>query len=138
MHQKVVGFVIFHPLHLRHAGGHGHGRHPRAQREVRHPRGVVAGVELAGVGPRVAALTARAMNGEIDFEDAVRERVAFLAGLPAAALDRAGERIELELTLSVTAVEGPEIVVESGQPEVTVSIDGGEPGDQAASRRPYR
>lgn len=39
----------------------------------------------AGVGERVAAITARAMNGELDFEAAVRERVSLLAGLPLAA-----------------------------------------------------
>ncbi len=38
--------------------------------------------DAAGVGPRVAAITARAMNGELDFEEALRERVALLAGLP--------------------------------------------------------
>jgi phosphoserine phosphatase len=37
---------------------------------------------LAGIGPHVAAITARAMNGELQFEDALRERVALLAGLP--------------------------------------------------------
>jgi phosphoserine phosphatase len=37
---------------------------------------------LAGVGDRVAAITARAMNGELDFESALRERVALLRGLP--------------------------------------------------------
>ena len=36
----------------------------------------------AGFGPRVAAITARAMNGELDFETALRERVALLRGLP--------------------------------------------------------
>ncbi len=39
----------------------------------------------AGIGERVAAITARAMNGELDFEAAVRERVGLLAGLPVAA-----------------------------------------------------
>ena len=37
----------------------------------------------AGVGPHVAAITARAMNGELGFEGALRERVALLRGLPA-------------------------------------------------------
>lgn len=37
---------------------------------------------MAGVGAHVAAITARAMNGELEFEDALRERVALLAGLP--------------------------------------------------------
>ncbi len=36
----------------------------------------------AGFGPRVAAITARAMNGDLDFETALRERVALLRGLP--------------------------------------------------------
>ena len=48
----------------------------------------------AGVGPRVAAITARAMNGELDFEGALRERVALLAGLPEAVIDKVlAERI---------------------------------------------
>jgi phosphoserine phosphatase len=40
----------------------------------------------AGVGAQVAAITARAMNGEIGFEGALRERVALLRGLPEAAI----------------------------------------------------
>ncbi|NNG03265.1 MAG: phosphoserine phosphatase SerB [Inquilinus sp.] len=43
---------------------------------------------LAGVGDPVAAITARAMNGEIDFRGALIERVALLDGLPADTLDR--------------------------------------------------
>ena len=35
----------------------------------------------AGVGAYVAGITARAMNGELEFEDALRERVALLKGL---------------------------------------------------------
>lgn len=42
----------------------------------------------AGVGAQVAAITERAMQGALDFEAALRERVALLAGLPEAALDR--------------------------------------------------
>ncbi|HBM59692.1 MAG TPA: phosphoserine phosphatase SerB [Citreicella sp.] len=38
--------------------------------------------EEAGVGPHVKAITARAMNGELDFEGALTERVALLKGLP--------------------------------------------------------
>lgn len=38
--------------------------------------------DLAGVGAHVAAITARAMNGELDFEAALIERVGLLAGLP--------------------------------------------------------
>lgn len=40
----------------------------------------------AGVGAHVAGITARAMNGELDFEDALRERVGLLAGLPEAVI----------------------------------------------------
>ncbi len=41
----------------------------------------------AGFGDRVAAITARSMNGEIDFEGALRERVGLLRGLDERALD---------------------------------------------------
>lgn len=37
---------------------------------------------MAGCGERVAAITERAMRGEIDFPSALRERVALLGGLP--------------------------------------------------------
>jgi phosphoserine phosphatase len=40
----------------------------------------------AGVGARVAEITARAMNGELDFEAALRERVGLLKGLPEAVI----------------------------------------------------
>jgi phosphoserine phosphatase len=42
----------------------------------------------AGVGARVADITARAMNGELDFEGALKERVGLLKGLPEGAIDR--------------------------------------------------
>lgn len=41
----------------------------------------------AGVGAHVAGITARAMNGELDFEAALRERVGLLRGLPVAVID---------------------------------------------------
>ena len=41
----------------------------------------------AGVGPRVAEITTRAMNGDLDFVDAVRERVGLLKGLSYAVID---------------------------------------------------
>jgi phosphoserine phosphatase len=50
----------------------------------------------AGVGPYVASITARAMNGEIGFEGALRERVALLEGMPVEVIDRViATRIEL-------------------------------------------
>ena len=41
----------------------------------------------AGVGAHVANITARAMNGELDFEAAIDERVGLLKGLDAAIID---------------------------------------------------
>lgn len=43
--------------------------------------------EVAGVGDRVREITARAMNGELDFEAALRARVALLEGLDWGAID---------------------------------------------------
>ena len=42
----------------------------------------------AGIKDRIAAITTRAMRGELDFAEALTERVAALEGLDAAALDR--------------------------------------------------
>ena len=46
----------------------------------------------AGVGPRVAQITARAMNGELDFEGALRERVSLLKGLDVAVISHVLEK----------------------------------------------
>ncbi|MFK7877765.1 MAG: phosphoserine phosphatase SerB [Paracoccaceae bacterium] len=43
--------------------------------------------DVAGVGERVKGITARAMNGELDFEAALDERVGLLAGLPVGVID---------------------------------------------------
>ncbi len=51
--------------------------------------------ELAGIGDRIATITARSMAGEIDFSGSLRERVSLLAGLPRDALARVAERITL-------------------------------------------
>ncbi|MDR0810044.1 MAG: phosphoserine phosphatase SerB [Gemmobacter sp.] len=42
----------------------------------------------AGVGAHVADITRRAMNGELDFEAALRERVGLLRGLPENVIER--------------------------------------------------
>lgn len=42
--------------------------------------------DYAGVRPRIAAITERAMRGELDFEAALKERVGLLAGLDARVL----------------------------------------------------
>ncbi len=42
----------------------------------------------AGVGAHVASITARAMNGELDFEEALIERVGLLKGLDASIIEK--------------------------------------------------
>jgi phosphoserine phosphatase len=53
--------------------------------------------DMAGVGPRVAAITTRAMNGELDFEGALIERVGLLKGLPESVI---GEVLEKRITIT--------------------------------------
>ena len=74
---------------------------------------------LVGVGDHVAAITERAMRGEIEFEPALRERVALLEGLPVETIDEVLEsRIELNpgaRTLSRTMrARGARVVIVSG------------------------
>ncbi|MBB4195544.1 phosphoserine phosphatase [Rhizobium aethiopicum] len=57
-----------------------------------------------GLKERVADITARAMNGEIAFEPALRERVALLKGLPISVVD---EVIAKRITLTPG---GPELI----------------------------
>jgi len=47
--------------------------------------------DLAGIKPQIAAVTASAMRGEIDFRASLAQRVALLAGLDVAALGRVYE-----------------------------------------------
>jgi phosphoserine phosphatase len=49
----------------------------------------------AGRAAEVARITAAAMNGELDFEQSLRARVAALAGLPATVLDEVREHLVL-------------------------------------------
>ena len=52
--------------------------------------------DMAGLKPKIAAITERAMRGELEFEAALRERVGMLKGLPLAALERTyAERVRL-------------------------------------------
>ncbi len=51
--------------------------------------------DFLGMRAHVADITRRAMNAEIDFVDALAERVALLRGLPASVLDAAARRIRL-------------------------------------------
>jgi phosphoserine phosphatase len=50
---------------------------------------------FAGIGDRIAAITRRAMNGELDFKAALRERVAMLKGLDIDALEKTWARVRL-------------------------------------------
>jgi phosphoserine phosphatase len=52
--------------------------------------------DMLGLKPQVAAITAAAMRGELDYPASLRERVALLKGLPEAALARVyDERLQL-------------------------------------------
>jgi phosphoserine phosphatase len=53
--------------------------------------------DYAGFKAHVAAITERAMRGEIEFEPALRERVALLRGLPASVVD---EVLKKRITLT--------------------------------------
>jgi len=50
--------------------------------------------QVAGVGSEVAVITERAMKGELDFEAALRQRVAMLAGLPETVFKEVSNSIE--------------------------------------------
>ncbi|HFI0119784.1 TPA: phosphoserine phosphatase SerB [Streptococcus suis] len=74
--------------------------------------------EEAGVGEEVAAITERAMRGELDFEEALRERVALLKGLPVTVFDRIMEKIHFTPGAADLVVElknrGYKVAVVSG------------------------
>lgn len=73
----------------------------------------------AGIKDKIAAITARAMNGELDFFAALKERVALLKGLPASTLKK---------TLDETVIsEGAETLVRTMRKEgaVCVLVSGG-------------
>jgi phosphoserine phosphatase len=77
----------------------------------------------AGSGERVAEITFRAMNGELDFEQSLRERVATLAGLPENVIDTVRSRVTVtrgvpELIAGVQAAGGKVAVVSGGFHEV--------------------
>lgn len=75
--------------------------------------------DMAGVKPQVAAVTAAAMRGELDFKGALRERVALLKGLPVSALHRVyEERLRLspgaEILLQAARAAGWTTLLVSG------------------------
>jgi phosphoserine phosphatase len=76
--------------------------------------------DFAGLKPRVAAITERAMRGELDFPSALRERVALLKALPLETLQRVyNERVRLnpgarELTATMRAHGATSVLVSGG------------------------
>ena len=76
--------------------------------------------KIAGLGPKIAAITERAMRGEIAFEGALRERVGLLRGLPLTALEQVWrERVRLipgakELVATMKAHGARTVLVSGG------------------------
>ena len=78
--------------------------------------------DVVGLKDKVATITARAMNGEIAFEPALRERVALLKGLPIGVVD---EVIEKRITLTSG---GPELIATmKAKGGYTARVSGGFP-----------
>lgn len=84
--------------------------------------------DMAGVGARVAAITARAMNGELDFEEALVERVSLLRGLPETVIAQVlAERITFtpggrELIATMKAKGGYAALVSGGFTAFTAAV----------------
>jgi phosphoserine phosphatase len=75
--------------------------------------------DFAGLKPHIAAITERAMRGELAFEPALRERVALLKGLPVGTLQTAyNERVRLNpgarTLVRTMAAHGARCVLVSG------------------------
>ncbi|MFD0982351.1 phosphoserine phosphatase SerB [Tropicimonas aquimaris] len=85
----------------------------------------------AGVGARVKEITARAMNGELDFEGALRERVGLLKGLPEGVIAKVlAERITYtpggrELIATMKANSGYAALVSGGFTAFTAQVAAG-------------
>ncbi len=62
--------------------------------------------DFAGIKDRIAAITERAMQGELDFEQALRERVGLLDGLSTDAIDQC-------LAERIRPVSGAKVLVET-------------------------
>lgn len=76
--------------------------------------------DYAGIKPQIAEVTERAMRGELDFEDALRSRVALLAGLPESVIEQClAERVVImpgarALVRTIRANGGMAILVSGG------------------------
>ena len=84
--------------------------------------------DKAGFGPRIAAITARAMNGELNFDEALIERVGLMKGLPVSVIDEVlRERITYtpggrELIATMKANGGYAALVSGGFTAFTASV----------------
>jgi phosphoserine phosphatase len=79
--------------------------------------------DAAGSREAVAEVTFRAMNGELDFAESLRERVATLAGLPESVFAEVGARVTVtrgapEMIAAVQAAGGKFAVVSGGFHEI--------------------
>ena len=74
---------------------------------------------LLGLGDRIAAITDRAMRGELDFDSALRERISMLAGQPARVFD--------EVARSLVFSPGAQILLDGARAAGvrTILISGG-------------
>ncbi|MDO4697513.1 MAG: phosphoserine phosphatase SerB [Pasteurellaceae bacterium] len=74
--------------------------------------------KLAGTGDQVAAITASAMRGELDFEQSLRQRVATLANAPESILQRVREHLPLmdgfEQMVALLKEKGWKLAIASG------------------------
>lgn len=74
--------------------------------------------ELRGLRAQVSAITARAMNGELEFEAALKERVALLKNLPESALAEVAARIRInpgaKILVATMRAEGAYTALVSG------------------------
>jgi len=83
--------------------------------------------DAAGSGEKVAEITASAMNGEVDFEQSLRARVATLAGLPASVFATIAAQIRItqgvpELVAGIHAAGGRVGVVSGGFHELVDAL----------------
>jgi len=74
---------------------------------------------FAGLGEQIAAITRRAMNGELDFKAALRERVGLLKGLNLEALEKTWQRVRFtpggkELVMTMRARGATTALVSGG------------------------
>ena len=76
--------------------------------------------DYAGIKPQIAEVTERAMRGELDFEEALRSRVALLEGLPETVIAQClAERVEImpgarALVRTIRANGGMAVLVSGG------------------------